>query len=305
VSEAINDGGQLVADSHGVQVFVRRWEIDAPRGRVLIAHGASEHSGRYDRFAKALNAAGYDAVALDHRGHGLTGKSTGVGATGPGGADAVITDLHELRAWATEWSGDAVPTYVFGHSLGSLIAFAYLTRYSAGLAGGVLCGFPADPDNTAELAALLEGAIAGGMRDAPFDALAAYNVPYEPARTAFDWLSRDEDEVDRYVADPLCGDGNPLTYGYIGDLFAVIAPARDSVAAISCPVFVIAGDQDESGSHGAFPTALAGALSEAGVPTELKLYAGARHEILNETNRDEVTQDVIDWLGTVGAAASG
>ncbi len=291
-----------MADSFGVEVFVRRWEIAAPRGRVLIAHGASEHSGRYERFAKALNDAGYDAVALDHRGHGLTGRSTGVGAMGPGGADAVITDLHELRGWAEKWSGAAVPTYLFGHSLGSLIAFAYLTRFSSGLAGGVLCGFPADPDNTAELAALLEGATTGGMRDEVFDALTAYNVPYEPARTSFDWLSRDPDEVDRYVADSMCGDGNPLTYGYIGDLFAVVAPARDAVDAISCPVLVIAGDQDQSGSLGAFPTALSAALSGAGVTTELTLYPGARHEILNETNRDDVTRDVIQWLDSTLAA---
>ena len=87
-------------DAHGVEVFTRWWTIDAPRGVVLISHGASEHSGRYDRFARALNEAGFAAVALDHRGHGRTGSATGVGVMGPGGGHAVIDDLHELRSAA-------------------------------------------------------------------------------------------------------------------------------------------------------------------------------------------------------------
>jgi alpha-beta hydrolase superfamily lysophospholipase len=282
-------------DEHGVEVFTRRWMVAEPRGLVLISHGASEHCGRYDRFAHALNAAGFAAVALDHRGHGKTAASTGGGMMGPGGGDAVVDDLHALRTAASEAAGSAVPVFLFGHSLGALIGLTYLTRHAAGLAGSVLCGFPADIDGAAALAPLLAGMSA--MRDEPMtDLLGNNNQAFEPARTRYDWLSRDAEEVDRYVADPMCGDDNPLTYGFLIDLFDVVVPARAQLSSIACPVLVIAGDHDPAAGMGAHATGLAEVLAADGVRVELKLYEGARHELLNETNRDEVTADVIAWL---------
>lgn len=283
-------------DAHGVEVFTRWWPVDQPHGLVLISHGASEHSGRYDRFARALNDAGFAAVALDHRGHGRTGASTGPGVMGDGGGKALVDDLHELRA-AAEASTVNVPVFLFGHSMGTFIGLAYLVHHSSGLAGSVLCGMPGNPDDAAALGPALQGLADAGMRDAPAaDLLGQYNAPFEPARTPYDWLSRDPAEVDKYVDDPLCGDDNPLTYGYVIDMFEVLAPAFEQLDAISCPVFVIAGDQDPSGAMGANPKALANALEGAGVDVDLKLYAGARHELLNETNRDDVTADIVGWL---------
>ena len=284
-------------DTHGVDVYTRWWMVDSPKGLVVIAHGASEHCGRYDRFAAALNAAGYAAVALDHRGHGRTGASTGVGVMGEGSGMAVLDDLHQLRAEASAAVGADVPVFFFGHSMGSLIGLAYLVHHSAGLAGGVLCGFAANLDDTASLGALLQSVAEAGMRDASAaDLLAANNAPFEPARTKFDWLSRDEAEVDAYAADPFCGDSNPLTFGYFIDLFDVMVPAAARLGDIECPVLVIAGDQDPAAGMGAFVTVADAALRGAGVQSSATLYAGARHELLNETNRDEVTADLIAWL---------
>src|SRR5262245_25038880 len=99
-------------DRHGVEVFTRWWPVAEPRGVVLRSHGASEHSGRYDRFARALNDAGYAAVALDHRGHGRTADAMGGAVMGPGGGEAVIDDLHELRAAAEREFGAGVPVFV-------------------------------------------------------------------------------------------------------------------------------------------------------------------------------------------------
>lgn len=286
-------------DADDIEVFTRWWTVDAPRGIVLISHGASEHSGRYDRFAQALNAAGFAAVALDHRGHGHTAPSTAPGVMGPGEGDAVINDLDELRAQARSEIGSDPPVFLFGHSMGSLIALAYLTRHAEGLAGGVLCGFPASLDDAASLAALLDGFADAGLRDQPVENLLAdYNTAFDPARTGFDWLSRDADEVDRYIADPMCGDDNPLRYGYLIDLFEVVAAAREQLASIGCPVLVIAGDHDPAAGMGAHATALADALKAAGVEIELTLYKDARHELLNETNRDEVTADIVNWFGS-------
>ena len=282
-------------DAHGVDVSTRWWTIDNPRALVLISHGASEHSARYDRFARALNGAEFAAVALDHRGHGRTGSVTGAGIMGPGGGDAVIDDLYELRAAAQSNVGSDVPVFLFGHSLGALVALAYLTRHADGLAGSVLCAVPVNVDDTATIATMLEAAASGGLRDEPV-AILSNNAQPESARTPFDWLSRDPDEVDRYIADPLCGDDNPLTYGYLIDLFDVVAPARAELASITCPVFVIAGDQDPAAGMGAHAITLTDALKSAGVDADLTLYEGARHELLNETNRDQVTGDIIHWL---------
>jgi alpha-beta hydrolase superfamily lysophospholipase len=284
-------------DAHGVEVFSRWWPMDDPHGVVLVAHGASEHAGRYDRFAGALNGAGFAVVALDHRGHGRTAPSTAPGVMGPGGGDAVVDDLHELRSEAASRFGIDVPVHLFGHSMGSLIALAYLTRHSEGLAASVLCGFPVDLDGAGPMGEALQAFAEAGLRDQPAESLLAdNNKPFEPGRTSFDWLSRDPHEVDRYIADPMCGDDHPLTYGYLIDLIGVVVPAGERLGAISCPVLVIAGDQDPAAGMGAHPTALAEALRAAGVGVDLTLYEGARHELLNETNREEVTADVIAWL---------
>lgn len=282
-------------DGYGVEVFARWWPAAEPVGLMLVSHGASEHGGRYDRFATALNAAGFAVAALDHRGHGETAASTGGGVTGPGGGAALIDDLHQLRAEAAGRVGQ-VPVFVFGHSMGALIALTYLVGHSNGLAGGVLCGMPVNVDETSELAAGLQAAGDAGLRDQPMTVLTDANAAFEPARTPYDWLSRDPDEVDRYVADPMCGDGNPLTYGYLIDLFEVAAPARHDLDAVGCPVLVIAGDQDPAAAMGANARVLADALRSTGADVELTVYEGARHELLNETNRDDVTADVVAWL---------
>ena len=288
---------QTFVDTHGVEIFTRWWTIDEPRGVVLIAHGTSEHSGRYDRFARALNEAGFAAVAIDHRGHGRTGGSSPRGVMGPGGGHAVIDDLNELRIAARSTFGPDVPFFLFGHSMGSLIALAYLVHHAEGLAGSVLCGIPVNVDDAPSLGTLLQSVSDPATRDQPVtDLLGDNNAPFEPARTSADWLSRDPDEVDRFVADPMCGEGNPLTYGYLIDLFDVVAPARDRLASIACPVFVIAGDHDPAAAMGAHATTLTHAFEAAGVPVSLTLYDGARHELLNETNRDQVTADIVRWL---------
>jgi alpha-beta hydrolase superfamily lysophospholipase len=284
-------------DRHGVDVFVRRWPTANAVGIVVLSHGASEHSGRYDRFARALNDAGIAAYAIDHRGHGRTADATGKGRMGPPGGDALVDDLDQVVDLALEDRPD-LPVTLFGHSLGSLIALTYLTRHSDRLEGAVLCGFPASVHDIVALGDVFAAVPDETMRDAPVDALSAFNEPFEPARTAFDWLSRDEAEVDRYLADPLCGDDMPLTHGFVAELFAIVVPAVEprALAAITCPVFVIAGDRDPSAAMGENAKLLEAALGDAGVTVERRLYPGARHELLNETNRDEVTADVIAWL---------
>jgi alpha-beta hydrolase superfamily lysophospholipase len=283
-------------DAHGVEVVSNWWPVADPRGIVLIAHGASEHSARYDRFARALNDAGLAAVAIDHRGHGGTQPGAGPALMGPGGGRAVVDDLAQLQMEAVTELGE-VPVVLLGHSLGSLIALAYLTEHSAGLAGCILSAVPADVDGAAELEPVLRSVAEAGMRDEPMtDLFSAHNTRFEPARTAYDWLSRDEAEVDRYLADPLCGDDRPLSYGYLLEVIEVVAPARERFADISCPVLVVVGDEDPAAAMGEHAEKAAAALVDAGVAAELIVYEGARHELLNEINRDDVTEDLVAWI---------
>jgi alpha-beta hydrolase superfamily lysophospholipase len=283
-------------DSHGVSVLTRSWPVATPAGVIVICHGASEHSGRYDRFARALNDAGFSVASLDNRGHGGTEPLGPTAVVGPGGSAALVEDLHEVRQQASEAAGADVPMHLLGHSLGSLIALAYLVQHGEGLASAVLSGFPADIGEVEAFGELLHGVVEVTGRDEPVGDLTGGAASAEGARTPYDWLSRDDAEVDAYLADPMCGDQHPLTYGYLVDVFELVAPASELLDEIAVPVLVMAGDQDPTGSMGAYPTGLAAALRAAGVPVDLTLYEDARHEPLNELNRDEVTADVIAWF---------
>jgi alpha-beta hydrolase superfamily lysophospholipase len=286
-------------DRHGIAVFVRHWPHDRPRAVVTVAHGASEHSGRYARFAEALQAAGFAVFAVDHRGHGHTAASTGAGRLGEPGAIALIDDLDELVDDA-QVAYPGVPVVAFGHSMGSLLTLVYATHHPQRLAAVVLCGFPAPSAGLDDLAGMFQTAVEAGMADEPIDLLAAANQAFEPARTPFDWLSRDETEVDRYLADPMCGDDNPLTYGFVAGMFELLTAAvkPSALDAIRCPVLLVTGDQDPAAELGSNATALADLLDRSGVTVTNRLYEGARHELLNELNRDEVTRDVIEWIGS-------
>jgi alpha-beta hydrolase superfamily lysophospholipase len=288
-------------DDDGVEVFYRHWPTSDPRGAVVIAHGASEHSGRYDRFARALNEAGWDAFALDHRGHGRTSESTGIGKMGPGGGDRLVDDVRQLVGIASEAVAGR-PVVLFGHSMGSMITQAYATRGAEGLVAYALSGPVGAQEGADELVTGLRAAVERGLGDEPLDLLGSYNDAFAPARTPFDWLSRDEAEVDAYIADPYCGNNHPLTYGFVAELLALAVPATEAaeISAIPhIPILIVAGDQDPAGGMTANVRLLESRLQDAGLDVSTHIYPGARHEVLNETNRDEVTADIVNWLDKI------
>ena len=287
-------------DSDGVEVFYRRWlPAGEPVLAVLVAHGMSEHSGRYGRLAAALTAQGYAVYAPDHRGHGRTAAATGVGRTGPSGIAGALADIGQLRRIAAAELADP-PVVLLGHSMGSMLAQAYAEGDGDGLAGLVLSGSPGRDEGLADLAAAAQSLVDAGMGDDPVAALATFNAPFEPARTPFDWLSRDETEVDAYLADPLCGEQHPVTYGFVADLLAVTASAMEPAGLArlpaSTPVLLLTGEADQVSNGAANVRTLEALLRDAGLTVEARYYPGARHEIFNETNRDEVTADVVAWL---------
>jgi alpha-beta hydrolase superfamily lysophospholipase len=290
-----------------VKVVYRRWQpADDVRATVQIVHGASEHSARYGRLADSLVERGVAVYAMDLRGHGRTAEGTGPGRFGGKGkygglgVERVLDDVAGLhRVMTAEHPG--VHRVLIGHSMGSIIALAAAQRDGDDLSGLVLSGpIGVAPELTDSVTAL-DAAVASGMGDHVLDALGEFNQPFEPARTPFDWLSRDQAEVDAYIHDPLCGEGMPLTHAYAAGVFglAVRAASPDAIADLpdGLPVLLLSGEQDPvGGEDGSRVTALAEMLRARGLPVEQRLYPDARHEVFNETNRDEVTTDLLGWL---------
>jgi alpha-beta hydrolase superfamily lysophospholipase len=292
---------KLLEARDGVKLVYRRWLPQGEvRGTVQIVHGASEHSARYGRLAAALTAHGLAVYALDLRGHGRTAEDTGVGRFGGSGIDTVLDDIAALHQVIAD-AHPGVPRILIGHSMGSIIALASAERDGGDLAGLVLSGPIGVAPQMTDTVSALEAAIAAGMGDQAVDALGRFNEPFEPARTTYDWLSRDPAEVDAYIGDPLCGDDMPLTHAYVAGFMALAVRGAqpEAIAQLpdGLPVLLVSGECDPVGGVGADQvTALADLLRQRGLPVEQHVYPEARHEVFNETNRDEVTADVLAWI---------
>ena len=266
----------------GLELATYLWDVADPRGVVQVAHGLAEHSARYDRFARALNEAGYSVRASDHRGHGDSIAGT-PGDFGAPGFEALIADM---AAYGASLRGDS-PLFLFAHSMGSFAAQSVILTHSEQYAGVVLSG------------STVLDLLAAGMAEAEGPVgLEAFNAGFEH-RTGYEWLSRDETEVDRYVADPLCGfdvpdETVPALFGAAGTLAdpTALAGIRSDL-----PLLVVSGSEDPLAGGGQLVETLGQRYRDAGlVDVTVKLYDGARHELLNEINRDEVTSDVVAWL---------
>jgi alpha-beta hydrolase superfamily lysophospholipase len=284
----VDQAFRFTSDADGMTLQGYCWRGGAtPRGALVIAHGAAEHALRYERFARALVQAGYAVYALDHRGHGASQGPAGLGDFGAGGWDALVADLAQLIARvAFELPG--IPVVLFGHSMGSFAAQQYCVSCDPAIAALVLSGSTAI------------GGIEPAREGQPPPARWQPNAAFEPARTPYDWLSRDPAEVDRYIADPLCGfeaagerrrNMRPQSTHWFTDP-AVLARLPKEL-----PVLLLAGDADPINRKLAGLRLLEQRWREAGVQRiDTLYYEDGRHEMLNETNRDQVTADVIAWL---------
>jgi alpha-beta hydrolase superfamily lysophospholipase len=290
----------------GVDLFVHAFLPDAdPRAVLQIVHGMGEHGARYARFAEQACDAGYAVYVADCRGHGQTVRSDhelGHFADADGW-EKVVADIDALRQNMTA-SHPGKPYVLFGHSMGSFIAADYLTRHGSGVAAAVLSGSAASTGPLGwalRAVARAECLRLGGRARSPLLqklVFGRFNQAFEPARTAFDWLSRDADEVARYVADPRCG--FVLSARSFGDMARGLAryQRKQVLARIPhrMPIYLVAGALDPVGGRGGV-TKLAAELRAAGLErVELRIHADGRHEMLNETNRAEVTREILDWL---------
>ena len=290
------------------QIHVRRCTPETSvRGVVQLAHGIAEHIGRYDGFAAYLAENGFVVVGNDHLGHGLS-VSEGRGELGffgeTRGWELAVGDMRRLFERShEEYSG--LPYFLFGHSMGSFLARTYLIRYRDGLSGVVLSGTAQQP-----AAVLTAGKLLGeqeirrhGKRYVSQRlnqlAFGGYNKGFEKRRTVSDWISRDEAEVDRYQADPLCG--FVPTAGLFYDMMCGMAfnQKPENLARMNkrLPVLFLSGDRDPVGANGKGVMQAYQSFLDAGMTdVTLKLYHGGRHEMLNELNRRQVYADLRNWL---------
>jgi alpha-beta hydrolase superfamily lysophospholipase len=294
--------------SDGKAIFFRKWlPAGAPKAILLVAHGMAEHSERYARLAAAMTSSGWAVYAPDHRGHGRTAAAGELGWLAESdGFSRIRLDLHEIAQVALAENG-SIPLFLFGHSMGSILVETYIAAYGQELSGCVLSGVAAPASPLLSAAGALIAAIGAALKGqkAPAKILdsmsfSANNRDFEPARSRFDWLSRDTAEVDKYLADPLCG--FVCSFGLYRDLIAGLRSLYGkaspfSGAPKSLPIYILSGAEDPVGGAHGFVPLLAGKFKAAGLENiETRLYPGARHEILNETNKDEVLKDIKEWL---------
>lgn len=273
-------------DGHPVEAH--RWQAGTPRAIVQLAHGMGEHSLRYRPLADALTQAGYVVYANEHRGHGAYASANNeLGEFGPRNFAGLVDDMALLSRHARA-AHPGLPLILLGHSMGSFATQYYLVRHSELLSGAVLSGTSALD--------LLGTALQSGFR------LEDMNAALPEVRTPFDWLSRDPAQVDAYIADPLCG--FTVSAEGLGSMFANLddlAPAAmQSRIRPELPLYLFIGDQDPVSNKAEWFYPLVQRYRDAGLrDVSCHVFGGARHETLNETNRDEVVAVLLAWIERV------
>jgi len=316
-------------ESHDrTKLFLYRWTpSQEPKAVLHIVHGMAEHAFRYRKLAEKLTNAGIEVWAADQRGHGKTAdlnvnRPDNGGLLGHCADDSniacVTADIHAINVEIRKiWP--KLPVFLLGHSWGSFLVqnymeyseiqsgtnFEHSSRPSSKINGWILSGTKGPGGLMIKIGVpfmTLLAALKGqrnGSRFAKSIADGSYNKPFKPNRTAFDWLSRDEAEVDKYAKDPLCG--FLCSCGFYRDLAKLLYNIHrpDAMARInrSLPVYVFSGSADPVGGMGKSLIVLVNAYRKLGISDcEFVLYPGARHETLNETNREEVSENLLTWI---------
>ncbi len=273
------------------------------KGIVQISHGMAEYSNRYAQFALELCKSGYAVFVSDHVGHGssVTDKDM-LGYFGESGEETWVEDLKSLTDIIKNEYND-LPLYLLGHGMGSLIARKYTAKYGYLLDGVIYTGTSGqNPALTIgiQLANTLIKQNGSKYRSELLDTIAfgAYNRKTEK-RTECDWVSRDTKEVDKFIADDLCG--YKYTVSGMKALFMTLKAVSTrrwyNSVPLSMPIFLLSGSMDPIGDYSKGVNEVYKTLKKTGHKhVSLKIYEGARHEILNEINRKEVFGDIIAWL---------
>ncbi len=282
------------------------WETEEkPKGILQLVHGMAEYIERYNDFAAYLTRYGYNVIGHDHLGHGKTAKckeDLGFFAD-KNGDEIIIEDMYSVTKYAKERWND-IPNYILGHSMGSFCVRQYLTEHSYDVYGAIIMGtgwIPAPVANMGKFLADCECKKHGNRyksRTLVKISIGNNNKPFEPARTPVDWLSRDFNNVDKYVADSLCG--FDFTAGAYRDFFAILQKIARNKNLLGIrkhlPILVISGEEDPVGGKEACKKFVSQCLVNGLGNTILKLLPYDRHEILNEIDKDIVYIYLKNWL---------
>jgi alpha-beta hydrolase superfamily lysophospholipase len=277
------------ASRDGTEVHCYRWQAaSSPKGILQIAHGMGEHALRYAPLAALFTREGFHVYANDHRGHGRTARTPkALGDFGKDGWDGLVADMVTLTQRAKE-EAPGLPLVLLGHSMGSFALQRYLLDHSTLIEAAALSGSVAFDKLFVDLERQVD--------------LTSINAAFEPARTPFDWLSRDPAQVDLYVADPLCGFGasQDATRSMALSMRRTTDPVELSKIRKDLPIYVMAGDADPINGRLVNLKPVAERYRAAGIRevTE-RYYADGRHEMFNEVNRDEVMNDFLTWVRRV------
>jgi alpha-beta hydrolase superfamily lysophospholipase len=274
-----------LTSSDGLCIACARWDGRGPaRAVVQIAHGRGEHMGRYADTVDALVASGVTVYANDHRGHGRSAHSR-MGEFGRGGFELLVQDMVRLSEIAREENPD-LPLLLLGHDMGSFAAQRYVIDHSHEIDGLILSG---------------SGALEGFARTALPEAASSnlLNAAFEPARTRFDWLCRDQGIVDAFMADPLCfEDLHPDSLvSFLGAAPRLRDPAALRRIRGDLPIYLFSGSEDPVGQQLRGLRTLIGRYRDAGLrDIAFDFYPGGRHEMLNEINRRQVQTRLLNWI---------
>jgi alpha-beta hydrolase superfamily lysophospholipase len=262
------------------------------RAVIQIAHGLGEHMGRYAELAETLLEGEFAVYGNDHRGHGLTAKPSGsFGEFGPGGFDQLVEDMISLRVIAKD-EHRGKPYILLGHSLGSFAAQQFILDHSHSIDGLMLSG-----SGTLDGLARLAQSLPAGE-----DPMKLMNAPFEPARTPFDWLSRDNAEVDAFINDPLCFPSLSATSmeSFLDAFERLADPSEIRKVREELPIYIFSGSDDPVGQKLAGVRVLIDRYRSAGITSIAHdFYPGGRHEMLHELNRRDVITNLLVWLSGI------
>lgn len=290
------------------EVFARVWRDDAVKPEFLlqICHGMCEYIDRYAEFAEYVCARGGIVCGNDHLGHGQTKQKNASSPYGyfaeKDGEKKIVQDAHALTELVRErWP--ALPFALMGHSMGSMVARSYMAQYGNEPECAVFMGTTGANKLTGLIRFLAGVGMLFGRAQKPagilsYLAFSKYNDRYEDVRSKNDWLTRDRERVAKYDADPACTFlfTDRAAYDFANLVDEVSGTAWAKRLPRQKPYFLVSGSMDPVGNYGEGVKEVFGWMKEAGLDVEMRLYEGARHELLNETNRSEVFEDLFSWI---------
>lgn len=284
----------------GVKLASYSWQADAETQRLVVVHGMAEKAVRYDRFANALNAQGISVFALDLPGHGATSEENGLrGSFAPFDWNGVI---DVIEAYLLEVRDGQSPLILFGHSMGSILSMGLAERKNVALDKLIISAFPPHPGalvHAGKIMGSIMGKVFGTETASPFmDGLTfgKFSKGISSPRTKFDWLSRETQEVDWYINDPDCGE--VFTIGFFTNLARMTDAIHKNLVELptELPILYIAGEDDPVVEYQKGAEKVVAAIQQQTSLLTHKIYPQGRHELLNDSCAQEVTQDILSFL---------